>query len=150
MKSYIGEIPNIHVRDFQRQRVYNAEATCSFWQNPTTISRPKVKSFVDAIALWADIDVPKILYLSPFKNGKYLAYATPSEIILPFPQAKSIPFVCHEMAHVINYNSMNADHHGKHFVSTYLNVVKQFIGKAASIELRKSFRINHVKSARLS
>ena len=43
------------------------------------------------------------------------------------------------MAHVINYNTLNADHHGKYFCGTYLLVVKNFISANAHLELVKAF-----------
>ena len=49
------------------------------------------------------------------------------------------------MSHVINYNSDNADHHGANFATTYLQVVKQFIGKEDYTELKHSFKTFNVK-----
>ena len=97
-KSWIGNIPNTHLRDYQRGKVYEAEAACSFWESPKT-----------------------------------------TEIVIPYPNTKNRPTVCHEMAHVINYNTLNADHHGKYFCGTYLLVVKNFISAHAHLELVKAF-----------
>ena len=52
------------------------------------------------------------------------------------------------MSHVINYNSIDADHHGRNFASTYLKVVRQFIGLKSYRELLESFRKNKVKFRR--
>ena len=49
------------------------------------------------------------------------------------------------MSHVINYNSDEADHHGRNFASTYLKVVRQFIGLTSYRELLESFRKHKVK-----
>ena len=43
------------------------------------------------------------------------------------------------MAHVINYNSSHADHHGEYYATTYLNVVKEFIDESAYYELKNAF-----------
>jgi len=149
MRSYLGDIPNAHVRDFQRQRVYNAEEQCNFWQdglrNPP-LGGDEVEALVAKIALWASIKQPNILYEAPSKIP--IAYATHDSVVLPFDRASSLPYICHEMAHCINYNSDNADHHGRHFSLTYLNLVKQFISRTASVELRKAFRNNRVKYAK--
>ena len=49
------------------------------------------------------------------------------------------------MAHVINYNTKNADHHGKYFATVYLAIVKNFIGDEAYEDLRGQFRAKNVK-----
>ena len=46
---------------------------------------------------------------------------------------------------VINYNGNNPDHHGKYFAGTYLEVVKEFIGKKTYNNLRKAFNFYKVK-----
>ena len=148
-KNYIGTIPNIYVRDFQRQKVYDAEEQCLFWQeglkNPP-LSLKEVKSVVAEMSKWGWIKPPRILSTSLDKTP--IAYATADLLVLPFERASSLPYICHEMAHVINYNSDNPDHHGSYFTLTYLNIVKQFISPTASIELRKAFQIKRVKYAR--
>lgn len=136
-KSYLGEIPNPEVRDFQRKKLYYAEALCSFWNEPPVLSRPKVKTLVTDITEWADIHVPSISY-DASKNGR-VAYATASSLVLPFPLSKSVPFICHEMSHVINYQRGPADHHGPNFATAYLEVVNTFIGKEEYEELKTSF-----------
>ena len=148
-KSYLGEIPNVHIRDFQRAKVYRAEEQCTFWKDgmQNILSKGDVLRIVQTIAHWANIDCPTIIY-PEYNDTSYNntpAFATADSLVLPFARANSLPFICHEMAHVINYNSENADHHGAYFVTTYLNVVKQFIGKDASNELKKSFKSKHVK-----
>ena len=148
-KSYLGKIPNTHVRDFQRQKVYDAEEQCGFWQegldNPP-LRGAEIKLLVGKIAEWASIKQPKILYETSYNIPT--AYATADALVLPFIRANSLPYICHEMAHVINYNSDNADHHGKYFTLTYLKLVKQFISSTASVELRIAFRKKRVQYAR--
>ena len=133
-KSWIGNIPNTHVRDFQRKRLYNAEDTCSFMKQLEVLSYADVVNLVVRISDWAGIPVPSVI-----EEGHTLAYATADEIVLPYPITKSVPYIVHEMSHVINYNSTDADHHGEHFASTYLEVVNTFIGRNAYYELRDSF-----------
>jgi len=142
--SYIGDIPNPSLRDFQRQRLYNAEIDCTFWNNLEILPRPAVKDLVYNIAEWAEVSPPTISYPSLYKNGG-IAYATATSLVLPFPLSKSKPFICHEMAHVINYQRGPADHHGPNFASAYLEVVNTFIGKPEYKELRKSFDKQKVK-----
>ena len=141
-QSYIGDIPNPHIRDFQRKKLYHAEALCSFWNELETISKYKVKKLVRDISEWADVAPPKVSYATPIKNGRG-AFATKSDLVLPFPLSRSIPFICHEMSHVINYQRGPADHHGPYFASAYLEVVHTFIGKTEYSDLRDSF--NHLR-----
>ena len=143
-KTYLGEIPNPTLRDFQRQKLYHAETSCTFWNGLTILSTSKVKNLVQDISLWADIALPK-LSLQGIKNGRDVAYATASNLVLPFPLAKSVPFICHEMSHVINYQRGPADHHGPNFATAYLEVVKTFIGENEYRELRESFDHKKVK-----
>ena len=92
MKNYIGDIPNTHIRDFQRKKLYQAEEDCLY------------------------------------------------------PTSKSLPYICHEMSHVINYNDPDkADHHGANFAGTYLQVVKEFIGEEDYQELLNAFKHRKVK-----
>ena len=109
-------------------------AACSFWESPKTLLEHSFRQVINQIADWGKIQVPKII-----TEGHELVYATPTEIVIPYPNTKNRPTVCHEMAHVINYNTLNADHHGKYFCGTYLLVVKNFISAHAHLELVKAF-----------
>jgi len=135
-KSYLGDIPNPTLRDFQRKKLYQAEFSCSFWKEIQVLSSYKVKSLVQEITLWANIASPKILYTT-YKNARHIAYATASELALPFPLAKSVPFICHEMSHVINYQRGPADHHGPNFATAYLEVVNKIIGTLCGLDLNR-------------
>ena len=153
MRSYLGDIPNAHVRDFQRQKVYDAEEQCNFWKEGIAkppLSLDEVENVVIKMSDWASIQQPSILYETPlaYQSKLPMAYATATALVLPFSKASTLPYLCHEMAHVINYNSENADHHGKHFTYVYLNLVKEFISPMAAVELRKSFKIKRVKYVR--
>ena len=143
-RSYIGDIPNPLVKDFQRKRLYNAELDCDFWDSLEILTRKQVSSLVKAISEWANIKCPTVLYPPLYKNGG-AAYATASNLVLPFPLSKSVPFICHEMAHVINYQRGPADHHGPNFATAYLEVVNECIGHAEYEELKESFMNNKVK-----
>ena len=145
--SYLGNIPNPTLRDFQRKKLYQAEDSCSFWNNLEILSVYKVRHLVHSIASWAMIKPPRILYTTQ-KNGWSFIYATASELVLPFPLAKSIPFICHEMSHVINYQRGPADHHGPNFATAYLEVVKTFMGHMEYDELKDSFDNSKVKYQR--
>ena len=143
-RSYIGDIPNPTLRDFQRKRLYDAELACTFWDRLEILTRKQVTQLVNTISVWANIDCPTISYPPLYKNGG-AAYATASNLVLPFSLSKSVPFICHEMAHVINYQRGPADHHGPYFATAYLEVVKTFIGNEDYWELRKSFDKQKVK-----
>ena len=141
MKSYIGNIPNTHIRDFQRKRLYQAEEQCSFWNNISILSSPEVISLIQNISKSFNIKTPVII-----TTGHELVYATQDLISIPYPTSKSLPYICHEMSHVINYNDPDkADHHGANFAGTYLQVVKEFIGEEDYQELLNAFKHRKVK-----
>lgn len=139
-KSWIGNIPNTHVRDFQRKRLYQAEDACSFMKQLEVLSYADTVNLVVRISDWAGIPVPSVI-----EEGHTLAYATADEIVLPYPITKSLPYIVHEMSHVINYNSNDADHHGQHYATTYLEVVNTFMGRSAFHELKQSFDLHKVR-----
>ena len=142
MTNYLGTIPHPDIRDFQRKRVYDAEELCSFWTTPQVLSLKEVKELVNLISTKFKIPIPKLI--TEGHNLIPTAYATPTEIALPFPISKSVPFICHEMAHVINYQLGPVDHHGPNFSSVYLKIVEKFIGNEAFTELKKAFRKTNV------
>ena len=133
-KSWMGDIPNTHVRDYQRKRLYDAEDSCMFWGNIEILTREQLEDIVNSISQWARIKPPTLI-----EDGHTLVYATKDTISLPFPITKTMPYIVHEMSHVINYNGSNADHHGKHFAGKYLEAVKKFIGSEAHKDLVKAF-----------
>ena len=130
----MGDIPNTHIRDYQRKRVYKAEDSCMFWGDTQIMTREQVEDVIHKISQWAEISPPNLI-----EDGHTLAYATKDTISLPFPVTKTMPYIVHEMSHVINYNGSNADHHGKHFAGKYLEAVEEFIGREACRDLRKAF-----------
>ena len=134
-KSWVGDIPNTHVRDYQRKRLYDAEDSCMFWANTEILTWKQVEAVIQRISEWAEINPPKIV-----EDGHEITYATKDKISFTYPALKTLPFICHEMSHVINYNGSNADHHGKHFAGKYLEAVKEFIGSTAHKDLAKAFR----------
>lgn len=135
--THIGDIPNLHVRDFQRKRVYDSELECSFWDNVSILPIEEIEQLITDISVWAGIERPDFSVQG--HEDMPIAYATPTEIVLPFPITQSKPFICHEMSHVINYQLGPADHHGSNFAKVYLEVVTTFIGKEAYDELKKAF-----------
>ena len=144
MKSYLGNIPNPTLSDFQRKQLYQAEESSSFWNEIQILSSFRVKHLVKKISLWSNTNFPKISYARR-KHGPLVSYATASDLVLSFPLAKSVPFICHEMAHVINYQRGPADHHGPNFATAYLEVVNKFVGNEEYEELKESFNIYKVK-----
>ncbi len=139
-KSWMGDIPNTHVRDYQRKRLYDAEDSCKFWENIEILTWKQVEGTVQKISEWAEVSPPTLI-----EDGHTLAYATADTISLPFPVSKTMPYIAHEMSHVINYNGSNADHHGKHFAGMYLEVVQEFIGSKAYEDLKIAFDCHRVK-----
>jgi len=139
----MGTIPHPDVRDFQRKRVYDAEELCSFWTTPQVLSLKEVKELVKLISTTFGIPIPNLI--TEGHNLIPTAYATPTEIVLPFPICLSTPFICHEMSHVVNYRLGPVDHHGPSFSSTYLRIVKMFMGTDSFIELRKAFDTTKVR-----
>jgi len=146
-------IPNIHIRDFQRQKVYDAEEQCMFWHIHPQTSQTKAEQLIHSVSTWANIEKP-ILYTGNKKTiptsirrrlAKHIAYATPTYVAIPSNVVKRIPFICHEMAHVINYQKGPADHHGPNFTKTYLQLVGKFINEKARQDLQDSFDRKHVK-----
>ena len=138
MKSYIGDIPNTHIRDYQRKRLYKAEENCTFWNTLDILSLDEIDKLITLISEVFNIYPPKLEVGD--KLDIQTAYATKDLIVLPFPITKSLPFICHEMSHVINYQIGPADHHGPNFASAYMEVVKTFIGQKECIELEQAFK----------
>tara|TARA_Y100001951_G_scaffold68041_1_gene54951 strand:+ start:762 stop:1253 length:492 start_codon:yes stop_codon:yes gene_type:complete len=156
MKSYMGRIPNRHVRDFQRNTLYDAESKCSFWNNFSILPIDDVHTLINDISKTFGIKKP-IVKLSScdfsqvavndilLVSGTEPIYATQSKIVLPFPIAQSRPVICHEMSHVINYQLGPADHHGPNFAKVYLEVVHEFIGEEEYKELKHQFDLLGVR-----
>lgn len=138
-KSWVGDIPNTHIRDYQRKRLYQAEDSCMYWGDTEILTRERIEDLVSEISIWAKINPPQIV-----EDGHHLVYATKKVISLPYPISKTLPYITHEMSHVINYNGTEADHHGKNFAGTYLMVVRKFIGEQAYKDLMGAFRSNKV------
>jgi len=144
-KSYIGNIPNTHVRDFQRKRLYEAEdAWLTGWVFKFLTTK-ETKKVIKDISDWAGIPVPTLISNQGKLNMRQSIYATSDIISLPFPLSRTTPYIAHEMAHVVNYNSPKADHHGPNFSKIYLQIVKEFIGIEAEQELQDSFNQNKVR-----
>ena len=145
-------IPNAHVRDFQRKKLYEAEELCIFWYTDNKISQTETEKLIEDISTWADINIPT-LYTDSINTphgikqrlAKQMSYATPIYVALYDNAVGSIPYICHEMAHVINYQRGPADHHGPHFAAIYLNLIETFIGKEERAELQNSFDKKNVK-----
>ena len=60
MKTYKGRIPNRHVRDFQRNVLYEADSHCSFWNDFSIMSISEVNVLVTEISKWAGIKRPMV------------------------------------------------------------------------------------------
>lgn len=139
-------------RDFQRQRIYNAEFDRDFiafdkrfWKKADTL---KFTKKVLRSAYWKKryptmgVDVVKIT----FRNCRGS---------MAYPQIEKIRFgtrymsksvVIHELTHLIT----NGDHHGEQFAKVYLELVKHYCGKACWKALKDAFKVHKVKVARNS
>ena len=60
-KSWMGDIPNTHVRDYQRKRLYDAEDSCMFLGNVEILTREQVEDTIHRISQWAEITPPKLI-----------------------------------------------------------------------------------------
>ena len=89
VRTHIGNIPNLHVRDFQRKRVYDAELNCIFWDNISILPIEEIETLITDISLWANIAKPMLSVQG--HEDMQVAYATPDEIVLPFPVTQSKP-----------------------------------------------------------
>jgi len=143
MPNYKGIIPNPEVRDFQRKKLYDAEDECTFWNHLNILSLEETTLLIKNIATHFVIKPP--ILITEGHGSSLAAYATATEVVLPFPIAKSLPFICHEMSHVINYQHGPVDHHGPNFATTYLLVTKNFVGLKAYSELLYNFADKKVK-----
>ncbi|MAU24146.1 MAG: hypothetical protein CL706_01890 [Chloroflexi bacterium] len=110
------------------------------WGELEILSPKQVEDIIYKISQWAEINPPKLIL-----EGNSIAYATADTICLPIPITRTMLFVAHEMSHVINYNGKNADHHGKYFAGTYLDVVKEFVAENTYYNLKKTFDFYKVK-----
>ena len=137
--NWIGNIPNANLKDYQRGRLYSAEEAC-LWGELEILNPKQVEDVIYKISQWAEINPPKLIL-----EGNSIAYATADTICLPIPITRTMLFVAHEMSHVINYNGKNADHHGKYFAGTYLDVVKEFVAENTYYNLKKTFDFYKVK-----
>jgi len=111
-----------------------------FWGDTQIMTREQVEDIVYKISQWAEIKPPEIT-----EDGHEITYATKDKISFTYPALKTLPYICHEMSHVINYNGTDADHHGENFAGMYLEVVKHFIGNQAYKDLKHSFTVHGVK-----
>ena len=147
------DIPNPHVRDFQRKKLYAAEESCSFWPDwIVELTEENARDYINSISTMYKINEPT-LYTDHISTphgirqriAKQMAYATPIYVAIPSNLLSKLPYICHEMAHVINYQLGPADHHGPNFASIYLKVLSNYIGYKESKELQDTFDLHKVK-----
>lgn len=131
------------VRDNQRQRVYNWERhTLCIWDYPT-IEMPEVKKLVKRISDRYQLAVPEVGYGQGAVNASYR-----SEHKVVFPcWARTIPVVCHEMAHAVTARvhwGRAVAAHGKEFVRIYMDTLvwQEVATIEALINTAREFRID--------
>lgn len=133
------------VRDFQRQKVYDAERQ---WGYDKTVNKfhareMTLEEIYDVVVkMFESREIKKRITL---KNGKGCRRATCSsgkfEVVLTFPKwARQMPTVCHEVAHAVAYDHM----HGPEFCRAMLKLVRDFIGGPQASLLQKFYMKNRV------
>tara|TARA_R110002020_G_scaffold135029_1_gene301626 strand:- start:269 stop:751 length:483 start_codon:yes stop_codon:yes gene_type:complete len=154
------DIPNPHVRDFQRKKLYAAEESCSFWPDwIVELTEENARAYINSISTMYKIKEPT-LYTEDIttphgirqriskQNGdmlRLMAYATPTYVAIPSNLLSKLPYIVHEMSHVINYQLGPTDHHGPNFASIYLKVLSNYVGSKESKELQDAFDLHKVK-----
>jgi putative metallohydrolase (TIGR04338 family) len=141
MNEYYG------VRDSQRSKVYEAERV--IWHRGVQFSNlQEVDAYVQRIcksAYWRKL---RGAYYVKVKDGRRRRSACAFDwgtIALP-RWSRQEAVILHELTHtLVNFNNdRNVAWHGKEFASTYLKLVKRYMGKEAHAMLKQSFKDNHV------
>lgn len=149
------------MQDSQREHVYAAENTCSWWRRNYIADRknddefPKVVAYVRRIvqSKWWQTRHPARQQVAVIKGrrGAYARGGLGGVSLPPFSWDKGV--ILHELAHVITYQRTSPSDwsgyvdpgHGRWFCATYLALVRRFLGKDAHDELRDAFRRMKVK-----
>lgn len=148
---------HFRLRDSQRQRVYNAERALDIWHRASELFRgdgslDKTQRYVNKVTrsrfwrkLLAENGVRRFKYDVTVYDGRGSRSARSlgrSSIAVP-RWARSPMVILHELAHCAAPPGVAS--HGREFCSTYLKLVRRFIGKQEADALRQAFRGFHVR-----
>ena len=134
------------MKDYQRQAVYDAEDSCSFWLQGEYFSEKQADELITRISKWAKIEKPEAQFNAVDKDGEIfpVAKGMAHSIVLPcFAMNES--YICHEMAHVITYQRGHIDYHGPRFIQIYCDIIKYIYGKTEYKELLNNFEIYNIE-----
>ena len=120
-------------RDYQRQRVYNAETRC-FGQPVEGLTLDKCKEFLNSVV--TKMNLSSVTINDGRGRGRAGAYHNNRIIALPkFARREWV--ICHELAHLETPNNVPA--HGPEFCKNYLEIVKKALGEEFSVILKETF-----------
>ena len=134
------------MEDFQRQAVYDAEESCTFWLAGQHLSEEEADALIAKISKWASIEKPDCQFNAVDKDGDIfpVAKGMAHSIVLPV-FAMNQCYICHEMAHVITYQRKHIDYHGPVFINIYINIIKEILGLNSYKELINTFKSYNVE-----
>lgn len=141
-------------RDFQRQRVYDAERI-RFFDNFEANTEPKMtlrecRAFVARVLKSKHWQSRTDIYRVDIKDGRgcrhakarfhriysgYVLLDVQGEIVLP-RWARNKQVILHELAHII----AEGDQHGEYFAKVYVDLVSRFLGREVAAMLRADFK----------
>ena len=146
------------MRDFQRQKVYDAEDTAFPEFREEVELTPKEleeyfyslynSKFVTNLRKLKHVLEPHPDFKLNFGDERHkLATANSGEATFPFTTRNKY-FVIHELAHVLTYDgdgSKSVSPHGREYCDIYLKLVLQFLGDEHHTELLTQFIVHNVK-----
>jgi predicted SprT family Zn-dependent metalloprotease len=137
------------MRDFQKQRLYDAENDTLMWEQKFSdhMNKEETVAFVDKIACsqwWRNRGGRhKVeIYIG---RAHCRGHALPEYISLPtwacFPM-----YILHELTHLLLYDQTGTEmHHTRPFCKMYLQMLKHWLGTNAEVDMRACFRKHKVK-----
>ncbi len=163
-------------RDFQRQRVYDAEKIHSHYKHPVQewtsnangsftktndkftdgtpiMSTHEVREFVEKImrSRWWKSRMPYVHHLH-LKDGRGTrwarGYSIGSSLVLNLPRWARYPLIIlHEMAHGM-LPGKRISPHGRRFCANFLDLIKRWMGREAWFEMKDCYKTQRVKYIR--
>lgn len=136
------------MRDSQRKRLYDAERATTMWNVGFVSDIHLLREYVKKITAskWFAKHYPYYHNIGiEVKDGRCCRFArgsTRGYIIMPRWSRFQL-VILHEIAHVVTHCSVAF--HGREFAKVFLNLVKHFMGTAAYVELKASFKKHRVK-----
>jgi len=135
----------MRARDFQRKKIYKAENAAMRCCYPVDrLELDECRQLVSRACKFLGLTTSPLVTDG---RGTKRASGTMSKINLP-KWARNKWIVLHEVAHACTPRSYPA--HGREFASTYLKLVRRFIGKIEAQILRDAFRQYKAKYRKIS